>query len=76
MCVYYFNLKCDTFDAEDIEGQDCPTLEAARAEAIVAAGELIRGELALGELPTSGWIEVEDSTHRRVLRLPIQCAAS
>ena len=76
MCIYYFNLSCDTFDARDVRGQDCPDLESARAEAIVAAGALIREELALGQIPQRGWIKIEDARHRPVMRLPIRCSAS
>jgi hypothetical protein len=76
MSIYYFNIKADTFDAEDLEGEDCSDVETARAEALVAAGELIRSELGRGELPRSGWIEIEDEHHRTVLRLPLRSAAS
>ena len=76
MSIYYFNIKADTFDAEDLEGEDCSDVETARAEALVAAGALIRGELRRGTLPGSGWIEVEDEHHRTVLRMPLRAAAS
>ena len=76
MSIYYFNIKADTFDAEDLEGEDCSDLESARGGALMAAGELIRHELCRGGLPRSGWIEVEDEHHRTVLRLPLHSAAS
>ena len=76
MTVYYFNIRCDAFDARDSRGQDCPDRRSARAAALIAAGDLIRDSLAQGDLPQQGWIEVDDAQHRPVFRLPLRSAAS
>jgi hypothetical protein len=76
MTVYYFNIRCDTFDAEDGRGQDCASLHAARGAALVAAGDLIREAMSQGDIPSEGWIEVDDAHHRPVFRLPLRSAAS
>ena len=72
---FFFNLSCDEFDAEDLEGQECRDLEEARADALVAAGELIRLEMARGGIPRSGWIEIQDALRRRIATLPLRAAA-
>lgn len=45
---YFFNVRIDGLTAQDIEGQDCPSDDAARAEALSVARELI-GRLLLGD---------------------------
>ena len=76
MPLYYFNIRCDAFDADDVEGEECRDIEAARSGALAAAGELIRRELFRGAIPRSGWIEIEDERRRPVLRLPLRASAS
>lgn len=76
MSIYFFNISCDAFDAEDLLGEECPDVEAARSGALAAAGELIRLELERGGFPREGWIDIEDEQHRTVLRLPLRSAAS
>ena len=76
MARYFFNVKSDAFDADDVEGEECASIDAARGRALAAAGELIRRELANGLLPRFGWIEVADRHRRLVLRLPLRAAAS
>jgi hypothetical protein len=75
MPLYFFDIRCDAFDAEDVEGEECSDLGEAKAGALRAAGELIRNELELGGLPVSGWIDIADASRRRVLSLPLRSAA-
>ena len=75
MSIYFFNVSCDAFDAEDLLGEECSDVEAARSEALIAAGELIRLELQRGGIPRDGWIEIADEQRRTLLRLPLQSAA-
>lgn len=76
MSIYFFNISCDAFDAEDLLGEECRDVEAARSGALAAAGELIRLELQRGGFPREGWIEIADHRRRPVMRLPLQSAAS
>jgi hypothetical protein len=76
MPLYFFDIRCDAFDAEDVEGEECTDIGAARAGALRAAGELIRHELARGGLPVSGWIDIADARRRTIMSLPLRSAAS
>jgi hypothetical protein len=76
MAHYYFNVRCDDFETTDLLGEDCPSFEAARREALNTAREIVLNDLLNGRLPHQGWVEVEDEEHRPVLLLPISAAAS
>jgi len=72
---YYFNVHCEEFEIPDLVGEECPSLEAVRREALRTAQDLIRDNLLAGKMP-HGWIEVEDEEHRPVMTLPLKAAAS
>jgi hypothetical protein len=72
---YYFNVRCDRFEATDVVGEYCRGPSAARFEAMRAARDIVRKQLLSDEGPQRGWIEVEDEQHRPVMRVPLRCAA-
>lgn len=76
MAHYYFNVHCDEFVTTDLIGEDCPTMNAVRGEALRTARDLILNDLLSGRVPHQGWVEVEDEEHRAVLKLPLSAAAS
>ena len=76
MPVYYFNVHCDDFEETDLVGEVCRNHEAARAEALRTARELIQQQLLNGAPLRGGWVEVEDEEHRPVLMLPLRAASS
>ncbi len=73
---FFFNVSCDSYRADDLVGELCSSLAAARAEAHRTARELVRAALTNGDFPEQGWIEVEDEEHRPVLLLPLKEVAS
>ena len=72
---YYFNVSCDGFETTDLVGECCRNDVDALAGAMRAASAVVRTQLAAEALIQSGWIEVEDESHRPVLRLPLRAAA-
>jgi hypothetical protein len=72
---YYFNVRCDRFQATDMVGEYCRTPLEARFEAMRAAREIVRKQLSSDDLPQRGWIEVEDEDHRPVIKVPLRSAA-
>lgn len=51
MAHYYFNVRCDEFETTDLVGDDCPSFEAARREALSTAQELVLNDLLSGRVP-------------------------
>ena len=72
---YYFNVRCDRFEATDTVGEYCRNLLEARFEAMRTAREIVRKQLLADDGPQRGWIEVEDEDHQAVIRLPLRSAA-
>ncbi|HLL59414.1 MAG TPA: hypothetical protein VK391_05930 [Allosphingosinicella sp.] len=72
---YYFNVRCDRFEATDVVGEHCRDALAARFEAMRAARAIVRTQLGKGDLPQRGWIEVEDEQHRSIMKVPLRAAA-
>ena len=72
---FYFNVCCDRFEATDVVGEHCRDESAAHAEALRAARAIVRKQLIAEALPQHGWIEVEDESHRTVLKVPLRSVA-
>ncbi len=72
---YYFNVSCDGFESTDLVGETCPNDVAALSGALRVASAVLQKRLRAEELSNDGWVEVEDETHRPVLRLPLRAAA-
>ena len=72
---FYFNVCCDRFEATDVVGEHCRDRTAAHGEALRAARAIVRKQLLTDDLPQQGWIEVEDESHRTVLRVPLRSVA-
>lgn len=71
MSTFYIHVHGGDFEAIDLIGRDFPGSEAARAEAMRAARELLIEHVTHGKLPPEEWIEVEDADHRPVMTLPL-----
>ncbi|HEX8572295.1 MAG TPA: hypothetical protein VF759_06050 [Allosphingosinicella sp.] len=61
---FYFHVCNGNGFTEDQEGRDFPDLEAARAEAVRTAREIMASEVKRGMLDLSSFIEIEDSEHQ------------
>jgi hypothetical protein len=72
---YYFNLYGDGFETTDLVGKSCADDLVALSQAMKAASAVVQKRLLAAELPSAGWIEVEDERHRPVLKLPLRAAA-
>jgi hypothetical protein len=72
---YYFNVRGDAFEEEDVVGRLCPNEVAALSHALSSASLVLQKRLLAEGLSSAGSIEVEDEQHRPVLSLPIRAAA-
>lgn len=72
---YFFNVRCDGFEEEDLVGRTCSDDVAALAEALGEAGRILRQRLREEALSDRGSIEIEDERHRTILTLPLRAAA-
>ena len=72
---YFFNVRGDGFEEEDLVGRTCSNDVAALAEALGEAGRVLQRRLSENGLSDRGAIEVEDERHRPVLTLPLRAAA-
>ena len=57
---------------EDGEGEEFPSLAEARAEAVLAARELIAAAVAAGKKPRYSRFEIADESGRIVLVMPFE----
>jgi hypothetical protein len=62
---YYFHLHDDE-EARDEEGRELADADAARAEAIRGARDLMAGDVKEGKLTLSHWISVHDQGGHQV----------
>ncbi|HEX8571326.1 MAG TPA: hypothetical protein VF759_01095 [Allosphingosinicella sp.] len=63
---YYLSVCNGNGFVEDVEGQELPDLEAARAEAIRSARSIMASDVQRGMLDLSSFIEIEDCDHQLV----------
>jgi hypothetical protein len=71
MSTFYIHIHGRDFEGIDLVGRDFPDNQAACAEALRAARELLAEEVTHGKMPLEEWIEVEDADHRPVMTLPL-----
>ncbi|HEX8533276.1 MAG TPA: hypothetical protein VF662_03850 [Allosphingosinicella sp.] len=71
MPTFYIHVHGGDFEAVDLVGRDLSCSEAARAEAVREARELLAEDITHGRVPLEEWIEVEDEDHRPVMTLPL-----
>jgi hypothetical protein len=60
MAIYRFHLINSHIDADDEQGQELPSLDAARKRAIAGIRGFLDGEIAKGLLDMHGRIDIED----------------
>jgi hypothetical protein len=64
MATFYLHLCDGTGFAEDQEGSEHPTFEAAYAAALAGLREVMASEMTRGELNMGSFIEIEDADHK------------
>jgi hypothetical protein len=74
MTHYFFHICSRTERIEDREGADFDTLEAALAEARLAAREILAEDLRKGQVDETRLFEIVDEQGRLVAHLPFQDA--
>lgn len=75
MSKFFFSTVCPDGSQTDTVGEECRTLAEAKERAREAARKLVSSQLERGQSP-SGWIEVDDESHRPVFLLPLRKVAS
>lgn len=70
MTRYFFHIRSRTERIEDPEGGDFDTLEAALAEARLAAREIMAEDVRRGQVAETRVFEIADARGRLVARLP------
>jgi hypothetical protein len=71
---YYFNFCSDETETTDLVGEECRNDTEALKRALLTAGDMLRDQLLFNRV-SDGWIEVENSRHQEVMRLPLRAAA-
>jgi hypothetical protein len=66
---YYLHICNGTGFVEDEEGRELADESAARAEAILAARDVMSADLRRGELDLTSFIEVEDESRKLLFTL-------
>ena len=72
---YYFNVLCEASETIDVVGRPCADDLGALDLALRTASEVVQRRLPGEGFTAEGWVEVEDESHRPVLRLPLRAAA-
>ena len=67
--LYYMHISNGAGFVEDEEGRELADEDVARAEAILAARDIMASELRTGELDLSSFIEVEDESRTLLFTL-------
>ncbi|MCR6501997.1 hypothetical protein MUO32_23460 [Shinella sp. CPCC 101442] len=70
MTHYFFHIRSRTERIEDREGGDFDTLQAALAEARVAAREILAEDVRKGQLDETRLFEIVDDQGELVARMP------
>ena len=76
MPSYHLHLINAHVDADDSEGHDLPTLDAARAMAIEGIRGFLGEELSRGTLDLRGRIDIEDDAGAVLMTVPFSEAIS
>ncbi|WP_046348069.1 DUF6894 family protein [Sphingomonas changbaiensis] len=72
---YFFHIV-DGRTVRDEEGQECPGLDEARAEAVASARSIMREALWSGRLPLNECIEIADEKGQILLTVPFREAVT
>ena len=71
---YYFHVRNSSGHLGDAEGEELPTIEAARSVAIAAIRSIISDESKTGKVDLRGRIEVTDEDGATLLLVPFSDA--
>jgi len=74
MAHYYLHISNGGGYSEDLEGQELPDLDAARASAIEGVRSLLSEEARQGQLDLSGRIDIADADGNLLLSVPFSDA--
>ena len=72
---FFFSRMCPDQAITDVTGEELRDRVEATCRAREIATELVSEQLERGQGP-SGWVEVEDESHRPVFMLPLRAVAS
>ena len=70
MPLYYFHISNGNGFTEDVEGRDCPDLDAARVVAIAAARDIMASDIRRGLLDLCSFVEIEDEEKQLRVTVP------
>ena len=70
---FFFSRVCPDRSVTDVTGEELRDRAEATNRARQIATELLSSQLGTAQKPT-GWVEVEDETHRPVFILPLRAA--
>jgi hypothetical protein len=71
---YYFNVRTGNDVTLDPEGEEMPDTDAARAEAILAAMQILAEKVSAGQLVDGQTFEIVDDSGEMVAVVPFQDA--
>ena len=74
MPIFYLHVCDGGGFVEDLEGQDHPTLEAARTTAVERLRDILSREHRSGGLNLASFIEIEDESHTLVATVSFEDA--
>lgn len=74
MSKYYFNIRIGDNVLPDPEGAEMPDIEAAHAEAIISAQEILAEKVAGGKLVNGQTLEIFDQDGALVAVVPFKKA--
>lgn len=70
MPTYHLHLINSHIDADDAEGHDLPSLEAARTKAVDGIRDFLSAELRSGTLDLRGRVDIEDEAGLVLMTIP------
>lgn len=74
MPLFYLHIRDGEALIADPDGSDLPDLDAARAEALAGAREILAGKLKLGEVLDGQRIEIADAAGEVLATVPFKDA--
>jgi hypothetical protein len=72
MARYYFHIQIGDTLATDDEGIDCPTVAAAKQEALASAREMLANAIKFDQPRVPDCFVIADASGREVLRVPVK----
>ncbi len=70
MPTFHLHLINSHVDADDADGHDLPSLDAARAKAVDGIRDFLSAEVRSGTLDLRGRVDIEDETGAVLMTIP------